>query len=199
MAPKKKNGFDDIFKPTAATRKEAAPKTTKAKAAPAPRQLERLAVDPAAVLQTAWSNHEREVLYRKAKEDKLLLCSVGMLVALVFGAAYVLGSARLLDWYWISKFVFRLFFVALAFGVAFAGNALLELNRKRLQDVLAMIVKIQENLRLFEEGAVPGSDGAFFPNTYKFIGSMNDDETNYAEMILKVSGAAAVFVVLLLV
>jgi hypothetical protein len=221
MSPKKKAGFDDIFAETTAdTGKKkpakkaakASPKKTAAKASPpkaaakivaaaAPMATasDRLTVDTGAVLQTAWTNHEQEVLYRKGKEDRLLMFSVAILAILTLGAAYVLGSARLLDWWWLSKFVFRIVFVVLGLGIAFAGNALIELNRKRLQDVLAMVVKIQENLGLFAEGAVPGSDGAFFPNTYKFIGSINDDETNYAQMLLKVAAAAAALTILLLV
>jgi hypothetical protein len=117
----------------------------------------------------------------------------------VLGAAFTLGAGRALEWHWLAKFIFRLFFVGLAFGLAFAVNSLVELNRKRLQDVLAMIVKIQEALGLFAEGAIPGSDAAFFPNTYKFVASLNDDETNYAQMILKVAAGAAMFTILLLV
>ncbi|MDP8224650.1 MAG: hypothetical protein P9L99_14915 [Candidatus Lernaella stagnicola] len=209
MAPKDNEGFDDIFASTAkkpkkkATKKKApatksAPKKVVSAAVPS-RKTEKLAADPTAVLQTAWTNHKQEVLYRKAKEDRLLVFTVSVLIALTAAVAYLLHGSRLLDWSGFYRFIMHLFFAGVVLGVAFAGNALMELNRKRLQDVLAMIVKIQESLGLFDEGAVPGSDGAFFPNTYKFVGSMNDDETNYAQMILKVSAAAAAFTILLLV
>jgi hypothetical protein len=150
------------------------------------------------VLHTAWRTHENEALYRKGKEDRILVAMIGLLAAITLGAAFALGAGRALEWHWIAKLIFRLFFVGAAFGVAFAGTALIELNRKRLQDVLAMIVKIQETLGLFADRGVPGCDSAFFPNTYKFVGSMNDDETNYAQMILKVAAGAAMFAILLL-
>ncbi|NLH48565.1 MAG: hypothetical protein GX444_08165, partial [Myxococcales bacterium] len=157
------------------------------------------APDPLAVLRTLWTTHENEALYRKGKEDRMLVFTVGLLVAVVFGAAFVLSAGRALDWHWLSRLIFRLFFVGIAFAITFAGNALIELNRKRLQDVLAMIVKTQEALRLFADGAIPGSDGAFIPNTYKFLGSINDDETSYAQMIMKVAAAAAALTIFLLV
>jgi len=201
----KKNGFDDIFKATSkpgkgkkapAKKKAAAKQKAAPKVAAAPAADNGLTVDPALVLHNAWQTHENEILYRKEKEDKLLFFAVGALVILVFGAAYVMANAG--DWFRFSRFVFRLFFAGIAFGAAFAGGALIELNRKRMQDLLSMVVKIQEKLGLYDEAGIPGNDGAFFPNTYKFIGSINDDETNYSQMILKVAGAAAIFVILLL-
>jgi len=202
--PKKKEGFDNIFASTAPA-KNNNNKAKKAGAAPEAKPAARpeakriWEANPLKVLKAAWTTHESEVLYRKAKEDRLLIFSVALLIAVVFGAAYVLGTGRALAWHTLSKLIFRLFFVGAAFGVAFAFSSLIELNRKRLQDLLSMIVKIQESLGFFEEGAIPGSDGAFFPNTYKFIGSMNDDETNYAQMIVKVTAGAAMIVILLLV
>jgi len=207
MAKKDKAGFDDIFTPTTGKAKESKKgKTEKAAAAPpaAPR-MERaakagsLAVDPAALLLGAWANHEAEALYRKGKEDRLLCLTLALLVALLFGSAWLLLSAKAAGWLWFARFVFRIVAVVVAFAIAFAGNALIELNRKRLQDVLAMIVKIQDSLRLFEDNAIPGADGSFYPNTYKFIGSANDDETNYAQMIVKIGGAMAVVVILLFI
>ena len=152
------------------------------------------------MLQTAWANHEREALYRKGKEDRLLLFTLAALLALVLGGAAILAAGRALDWHWFGKLVFPPDFrrfgpLAWPWPVMPCSNS----NRRRLQDVLAMIVKLQDSLHLFKEGAFPGSDGPFFPNTYKFIGSINDDETNYAQMILKVSTATAIFVLLLLV
>lgn len=196
----KKNGFDTIFESTTG-KKTKKKQPAKAAAPPAPKAVETPAANgiecsPADILKTAWVAHENEVLYRKGKEDRVLIFSTSILVALVLGAALVLGQAQ--GWYWLSRFIFRLFFCGAAFGVALAGNALVELNRRRMQDLLAMTIKIQESLGLYEEGSIPGADGAYFPNTYKFVGSMNDDETNYAQMILKVAGAAAIFVILLL-
>lgn len=208
MAKKDKAGFDDIFASTAPQGKE--PKKGKAEkqavAAPVPPAppTERLAktgalqIDPAALLLGAWANHEAEALYRKGKEDRILCLTLALLVALLFGSAWLLLSAKLAGWSWFARFVFRIVAALGVFAFAFAGNALIELNRKRLQDVLAMIVKIQDSLRLFEENAIPGADGSFYPNTYKFIGSSNDDETNYAQMILKIGGAAAIVVMLIL-
>ncbi|HPM76593.1 MAG TPA: hypothetical protein PK961_05835 [bacterium] len=201
-----KNGFDTIFESTAGkkTKKSAPVKKVEKKpaASPAPKTVEAPVANgsiecaPADILKTAWKTHENEILYRKSKEDRVLVFSTSVLVALVLGAALVLGQA--LEWHWISRFIFRLFFCGAAFGAALAGNALVELNRRRMQDLLAMTIKIQESLGLYEEGRIPGADGAYFPNTYKFVGSMNDDETNYTQMILKVAGAAAIFVILLL-
>jgi hypothetical protein len=203
MSPKKKEGFDDIFAATAdaaaETKKRGNGRKGEPAAAPAPAAAAAFSVDLGAVLQTAWSNHEREALYRKAKEDRLLTFSLGLLAAIVFGAAVVLGAGRALDWNWIAKLIFRGASAAFVVAVTFALSAMIELNRKRLQDVLAMIVKIQEALHLFDDGAFPGADGAFLPNTYKFVGSMNDDETNYAQMILKVAAGAVIGTILLLV
>lgn len=196
MADKKK-GFDSIFESTAGKKKPAAKAKTPAKKKAAP-AIEKVvpAADPGQTLHAAWQMHENEVLYRKAKEDRVLIFSVLTLVAVVFGTAFVLAAGK--EWYWISRLIFRLFFCGVAVGFAFAGSALIELNRKRMQDLLSMIVHIQETLGLYEDNTIPGSDGAFFPNTYKFIGSMNDDETNYAQMVLKVATAGAIFVILLL-
>lgn len=212
MTDKKKKGFDDIFAPTAPPKAAAAKRAAKPKApaaapaAPTPQPSAPAAVaapgfapDPQAVLQTLWVTHEHEALYRKGKEDRLMVFAVGLLVAVVFGAAFVLGAGRALDWHWLSRLIFRLFFVGVAFGVTFAANSLVELNRKRLQDVLAMIVKTQETMGLYADGVIPGADGAYIPNTYKFLGSINDDETSYAQMIMKVAAVAAAFTILLLV
>ncbi len=200
--PEKKKGFDNIFDSTAngktkkAPKSAAAPKNGKAASASALFEPRTVEAAPADVLKTAWKMHENEVLYRKGKEDKVLFFALGAMVAITFGAAFVLGQAA--TWAWISRLIFRLFFCGVAFGFAFAGSSLIELNRKRMQDLLAMTVKIQETLGLFEEGAIPGSDGAYFPNSYKFVGSMSDDETNYAQLVLKVGAAGAIFVILLL-
>jgi hypothetical protein len=201
MSPKKKEGFDDIFTATAEAPKEVKKPARANGVKPEPRPAPKpgFTVDLGAVLQTAWSNHEREALYRKAKEDRLLVYSLSLLAVLAFGAAIVLGMDRLLMFGWLGKLIFRVICAGFAAGVAFAATALIELNRKRLQDVLAMIVKIQDALRLFEEGAIPGSDGAFFPNTYKFVGSMNDDETNYAQMIVKIAAGAVIVTIILFV
>jgi hypothetical protein len=197
MADKKK-GFDSIFESTAngKTRRAAKAAANDKNGKPAPAEPRALELNPLEVLKTAWKTHENEVLYRKAKEDKILFFSVGAMVAVVFGAAIVLGQAQ--AWWWISRLVFRLVFCGVAFGFAFGSGSLIELNRKRMQDLLAMTVKIQETLGLYEEGAIPGNDGAYYPNSYKFVGSMNDDETNYAHLVLKVGAAGAIFVILLL-
>ena len=197
--PAKKKGFDDIFASTANGKEKKAAKVAVANGKngkPAPVELRALESNPLEVLKTAWKTHENEVLYRKAKEDKILFFSVGALVAVVFGATIVLGDAQ--AWVWISRLIFRLVFCGVSFAFAFAGGSLIELNRKRMQDLLAMTVKIQETLGLYEEGAIPGNDGAYYPNSYKFVGSMNDDETNYAQLMLKVGAAGAIFVILLL-
>ena len=61
-----------------------------------------------------------------------------------------------------------------------------------------MIVKIHESFGFFKEGEYPTGNGAYFPNTYKFVGSINDDETNYAQLILKIASVGAVVAILLL-
>ena len=109
--PKKKTGFDDIFAPTAPPR-ENNNNNAEARKRPATKLETRRAGngDSAMLLQAAWSAHEGETLYRKGKEDKILFFCLGILVAVVFGAAMVLGMGRALIWAGFSKFIFRLFF-----------------------------------------------------------------------------------------
>lgn len=157
---------------------------------------EPLKIDRFSALKTILKNHESEAMYRKSKEDRILVLSCLLLAAVVFGVMIVLSTNVSIGWF--GRMIIRLFFAGTAALVGLSAGAILELNRKRLQDILAMIVKIQESFELFKEGAYPTGNGPYFPNTYKFIGSINDDETNYAQLIIKVAAAGAVVAVLLL-
>lgn len=184
-----------------AASKKVAPKQVAAKSAPKAQPAAvapSLEVNQFKALTTVLKNHEAEALYRKGKEDRILVLSCALLASLVFGVMIVLSPKVLGDSSWFGRTFFRLFFAGGAALVGLAGGSILELNRKRLQDVLAMTVKIHESLGFFTEGMFPTANGAYFPNTYKFIGSINDDETNYAQMIVKVAAAASVFAILLL-
>ncbi|MCZ7584119.1 MAG: hypothetical protein M5R36_12700 [Deltaproteobacteria bacterium] len=99
---------------------------------------------------------------------------------------------------WFCGLLFKLFFASMSGLAGFTAAAMVELNRTRLQDLLAMIVKIQESFDLFVEGAYSKDGGAYLPNTYKFVGSINDDETNYAVLVLKLGAVVAAIGVLLL-
>lgn len=157
---------------------------------------EPLKIDRFETLKTILKNHEAESLYRKGKEDKILVLSCMLLAVLVFGIMIVLSIDVSIGWF--GRMILRLFFAGTAALVGLAAGSILELNRKRLQDLLAMIIKIQESFELFKEGAYPTGNGPYFPNMYKFIGSINDDETNYAQMIIKMATAGAVVAILLL-
>jgi hypothetical protein len=189
--------------------KKAAPKKTAVKKAPAKAAsdakqapaakvdtADALNIDRFSALSTVLHNHEAEALYRKGKEDRVLVLSCGLLAALVLGIMIVLATDVTSGWF--GRLILKLFFAGGAALVGLAGSSILELNRKRLQDVLAMIVKIHESFGLFSEGTYPTGNGAYFPNTYKFIGSINDDETNYAQLMIKIASAGAVIAILLL-
>lgn len=184
--------------------KKAAAKKTKVKATPkaAPPTVESMDVDRFSALNTVLKNHEAEALYRKQKEDRILVFSCGLLASLVFLSLIVMpidalvDLTRLKEIQWFGRFLEKLFFGGAAILVGLAGSSMLELNRKRLQDVLSMIVKIHESFGFFKEGAYPTGNGAYFPNTYKFIGSINDDETNYSQLIIRIASAGALIAIL---
>lgn len=220
-----KEDFDSIFEDTKGKKKKAAKKavkktTTKKAAAKkaqpkkAPQQAKAvpkaalvsakekapvqppLEVDRFTALATVLTNHEAEALYRKGKEDKILILSMAALAALIFGVMMVFAVDNTIGWF--GSLVLRLFFAGAAALVGLSGSSLAELNRKRLQDILAMVVKIHESFGFFKEGEYPTGNGPYFPNTYKFIGSINDDETNYAQLIIKIASAGAVVAIMLL-
>ena len=181
--------------------KAAAKKTTAAadsKAKPEPKADDTgndFEVDRFSALKSLLRNHEEEVLYRKAKEDRMMVVGCTLLAAMVFGAMLVLATD--ISGGWFGRLIFRLFFAAGAALAGLAAGSMIELNRKRLQDLLTTIVKIHERFGFFEEGLYAGSS-AFLPSTYKFIGSINDDETNYAQLIVKIATAGAVVAILIL-
>ena len=213
-----KENFDSIFEDTKKGKKKAAPKKAAVKKSPvkkaagkaAPKVADKgvkaaskagivqqpLEVDHFNALTTVLHNHEAEALYRKGKEDKVLVWSLGILAVLVFGVMVVLTAGVATTWF--GRWIIRLFFAGAAALAGVSAGSLIELNRKRLQDVLDMIVKILESFGFFMEGEYPTGNGAYFPNTYKFIGSINDDETNYAQLIIKIATVGAVVAILLL-
>jgi len=203
MANKK---FDSIFEPTAEDKAEgiAKPRRNGAKAKTVENKddvkklkngADNFIADQFAVLKVLLMDHEGEALYRKGKEDKLLIAGIFLGLVVAIGGMIVLAMDVSMHWFW--RFIFRLFFAGSAALVCFAASALIELNRKRLQDVLSTVVRIQEKFGLFDDGAFSGSDGSFLPNTYKFIGSQSDDETNYAQLILKVTAFAGAVAILI--
>jgi hypothetical protein len=166
-------------------------------AAPAkPEPADDFKVDRFAALSATLSHHEAEALYRKGKEDKILVLACGLLTALTIGIMLVLTTDTVSGGF--GKFILRVFFAATVGLVGLSASSMIELNRKRLQDLLAMIVKIQDTFGFFKEGAYPTENGSYFPNTYKYVGSINDDETNYAQMIVKIASVGAVIAVLIL-
>lgn len=207
MAKKPTQGLDSIFDSTDA------PKKTTRKAAPAAPKAaaeakagggngngngDDFGLDRFRVLRSLLASHEAEALYRKGKEDRLLLFGIGAVAAITVGAFLVRSiCATACGGNWFYSLVFRSFFALMVGMTGFTIAAMMELNRTRLQDVLAMIVKIHERFRLFEDGRYDDSGAAFLPNSYKFIGSTNDDETNYALLVVKVGAvisAVALFV-----
>lgn len=203
-----KENFDSIFDDTkkGAKKKSAKKAAVKKTVKPAAKKVkpaavvqtgpEPLQVDRFGALSAVLHNHEAEALYRKGKEDRVLVLSCALLAALIFGVMILLAIDTVSGWF--GRFVLRLFFAGSAALVGVAAGSILELNRKRLQDLLSMIVKIHESFGFYKEGMYPTGNGAFFPNTYKFIGSINDDETNYAQLIVKIASVGAVVAILLL-
>jgi len=217
MAEKK--NFDSIFEDTKGKSAKKAPAKKAAKKAPAKKAEQTQAAPAAAVaepkpqakapevkapfevdkfkaLNTILKNHEQEALYRKGKEDRILSLACGLLAALIFGSMLVLNTDVTGGWF--GRLVFRVFFAGAAGLVGVSAGAMIELNRKRLQDILATIVDIHEAFGFFKAGEFTARKEAFFPNTYKFIGSINDDETNYAQLVIKVVSVAAVVAILIL-
>ncbi len=193
VVPKKTAAKKSVAKK--ATTKKAATKKVVQSAKKAPVQ-EPLKIDRFTALSTVLHNHEAEALYRKGKEDKILALSLFAFGVLIFGVMMVFAVDNTFGWF--GSLILRLFFAGCAALVGLAGSSMVELNRKRLQDLLAMVVKIHESFGFFREGAYPTGNGPYFPNTYKFIGSINDDETNYAQLIIKIASAGAVVAIMLL-
>lgn len=154
-------------------------------------------VDKFMVLKTLLKNHEAEVLYRKAKEDRMLVMGLFLVALLTIGAFVTRAAAGGAGCGWFYCLVYRSFFAGVIGVAGFSAAAMIELNRTRLQDLLAMIVKLHESFELFTEGAF--GPGSYLPNTYKFIGSINDDETNYSLLVLKVGSVVAALGTFLLV
>ncbi|MBZ0272169.1 hypothetical protein K8I61_09035 [bacterium] len=147
-----------------------------------------------AILQT----HANEILYRKTKEDRLFILGLSLVAAIAASAFLIRGLSGCGSGGWFFCLVYKGFFALVTLAVGFTSAAMVELNRTRLQDLLAMTVKIHDSLDLFEDGAYAKDGGAFLPNTYKFVGSINDDETNYVVLVLKLGAVAAAAAVLFL-
>ncbi len=150
------------------------------------------------VLNTLLMGHEAEVIYRKGKEDRLLVMGLGLVAAIAIGA-FLIRATGAQGTGWFYSLIFRTLFAVLTGLAGFTAAAMMELNRTRLQDLLSMIVKIQESFGLFVDGAYSEDGGAYLPNTYKFVGSINDDETNYAVLVLKLGSVITAIGVFLLV
>jgi hypothetical protein len=202
MPKKTDKPMDSIFDSTNNGKKaDEAAKAVKAKPAPkAANGNGEIIIDKFQVLKTILKTHESEMLYRKTKEDRLFFLGLILVSVVAIGAFLIratFGTCSSCGWFY--SLVFRTFFAVVTGAVGFTLTAMVELNRARLQDLLSMIVKIHESFRLFEEGAYSKDGGAYLPNTYKFIGSLNDDETNYSVLVLKVGAVIAAIAVFLLV
>jgi hypothetical protein len=159
-----------------------------------------LSINKFKVLTTLLKTHEQEALYRKSKEDRLFMLGLALVTAVAVGAFMVRATCGGgLGCGWFYSLVYRTFFSVMTGMIGFTIAAMIELNRTRLQDLLAMIVKIQESFKLFDDGAYAKDGGAYLPNTYKFIGSINDDETNYFVLVLKVGSIVAAVALFILV
>lgn len=209
-------GFDSIFDATdAKSAKTARARKTVAKSATAPTApaaaksaepkpengngngngFEPYDIDRFSVVKTLLKTHDAEVIYRKTKEDRLLIAGISLVAGVAIGAFLIRALCGGCAGSWIYSLLFRLFFAGMVGLTGFTIAAMMELNRTRLQDLLAIVVKIHEQFRLFDDGVYDNSGSAFLPSTYKFVGSINDDETNYALLVLKVASVVtAVFV-----
>ena len=199
MAKKNDKPLDSIFESTG-NKKNAEKSKPAGKTAEAGGGAEDFVVDKFKVLNTLLKTHEQETLYRKTKEDRLFIVGLALITAVAVGAFMIRATS--IDGVagkWFYSLLFRTFFAVVTGAIGFTISAMVELNRTRLQDLLAIIVKIHESFHLFDDGAYAKDGGAYLPNTYKFIGSINDDETNYSVLVLKVGSVAAAIAVFLLV
>jgi hypothetical protein len=201
MAVKKDKKLDSIFEPTKAkktAKKETSQKTKVKTADNGAGNGGGFNIDKFKVLNTLLKNHEAEALYRKRKEDRLLATGLGLIVLIAIGAFLIRAMcAGYSGNGWFYSLIFRSFFAVMIGVTGFSAAAMIELNRTRLQDILALIVKIQEKFGLFKSGEY--DEDALLPSPYKFIGSINDDETNYALLMLKAGAFIAAVAVFLLV
>jgi len=197
MAKKKEMKRDSIFDSTG--EKKSPGKTARAaKTAVVPGVTDSVGVNKFEVLNSLLKTHEAEVLYRKGKEDRLLITGLALVAAIAIGA-FMIRATGVHSTGWFYSLIFRTLFAVLAGLAGFTAAAMVELNRTRLQDLLSMIVKIHESFGLFVDGAYSEDGGAYLPNTYKFVGSINDDETNYAVLVLKLGSVITAIGVFLLV
>lgn len=198
MAKDKK--FDDIFdstQPAAAAKRAPAKKAAPPEAeTPAP-AADDLALDKFAALNSALTSHHEEFLQRKAREDRYLFWSTGLtaafLVFVAFGALYAGHSS-----FWFGRLVMRLFLAGGAIGNLLFTTSILEGNRRKMRDLLGVIVKLNDRLGFFTPGVYDQSEEAFYPNTYKFAGSEAEDETGKKTLFLKGLTAFAVLAILFL-
>ena len=199
MAKDKK--FDDIFESTepAAAKKAPARKAARPEDdAPAPaKPVADLAIDKFAALNSALTAHHEEVLQRKAREDRYLFWSTGLtaafLVFVAFGALYGGHSAS-----WMVRILVRLLLAGGAIGNLVFTTGVLESNRRKMRDLMGVVVKLNDRLGFFTPGMYDESEESFYPNTYKFAGSEAEDETNKKALFLKGMTAVAVLVILFL-
>jgi len=195
--PEKK--IDNIFENTTKGKKKTARakgdrKTVKKAAASS--KADNLEIDRFKVLSDSLTSHHNEVIYRKGKEDRILFWASGLIMAVALVSFLVLyGHSG------VSLFVRLVLKILLCLGIGlialFAGS-LLENNRKKIRDVIALLVKINEKFELFKEGAYDKSEEPFYPDSYRFAGSESEDEANNKSLFLKGMAIFAVILILFL-
>jgi hypothetical protein len=195
----KERKFDDIFAATGAAAPRKAPARKRAAPAPAA-QPETPAEDPCVdrddALLAALTAHHGEVLQRKAREDRFLFWSTGLTAAFVVVALAVFYGDHSVSW--LVRIGIKLLLAAGVVGNLLFTTSLMENNRKKVRDLMGVVVKLNERLGFFTPGVYDDSEEPFYPNAYKFAGSEAEDETNLKAMFLKGMAGFAVLVIVFL-
>ena len=154
-------------------------------------------IDRFQALNSSVGHHHGEMLFRRAKEDRVLIWGSALIVAVTLAGGVVFYGNTTVAWF--SRLVLKL---ALCLGIgliAFYASGLLESNRKKMRENMALIVKINEALGLFKGGMYDRTDEPFYPESYRVAASECEDETNSKTLFLKGMAIFAVIVVLFLV
>ncbi|MDP8254482.1 MAG: hypothetical protein P9M14_01910 [Candidatus Alcyoniella australis] len=189
--------LDDIFESTAPKKKAGAKKAAAKKTAAQKTAAKSVKADPAvaaqadaldipqfSVLKMLFLAHNEEVLYRRAREERAMILCCALCGALALLAVIAFGGPwGVAGWFW--RLVFKVLLIAGVFMAASSGSKLIEVNRKRLQDLLGLQVKISNILRLYDEGTYADEKDPLYPGTFKFLGSLADDETNIGSLLIK--------------
>lgn len=200
MAKDKK--FDDIFDSTAKKKgssKKSPVKKSPAKKAAAAAPAKNQHQEPGGfmALNSALVGHHQEVLQRRAREDRYLMWSTALTAAITLFAFLTLYGDASVSWF--LRFLVKLALCGFVAANALFAVSILDDNRKKMRDLLGVIVKINERFGFFETGRYDSTEESFFPNAYKFAGSDSEDEANLKTMFLKGSAAAAAFLIFFLV